>query len=329
MPTPVTTPAQASPCLDRLSPLLERFPAAHPVPQRAALCGDALCGGSGRGFCTLRRGEMVVTHQPQAGPAERLQVYEPSLLFLCPTAGALLSQRAHLRARTSPAPRWTLTAAPATLPGRAPAPAGGAAAGRGGRAAAVAGPAVCRNRRCGTATACWPTACLKWLCCSCCAGCWTTRSRRRCRRPAGRAWPTRNLRAPSRPCRRPASHGAWRRWLQQAAMSRSAFAARFKAVVGDARRLPGALAADAGAGAPPARAGRSSPSPTNWAMPTPRRCRACLRKSWGCQRGTGAGGGRRTLTRRPGSAAGSPRSPGTGFQTKSGGCASGICATSY
>ena len=36
----------------------------------------------GRGFLhVLRRGEMVVTHQPQAGPPERLQVCEPSLLF--------------------------------------------------------------------------------------------------------------------------------------------------------------------------------------------------------------------------------------------------------
>lgn len=74
---------------------------------------------------------------------------------------------------------------------------------------------------------------------------------------------------------------------QQAGMSRSAFAARFKAVVGDTPadylahwRLTLAQAH--------LRAGRSLKSIAHeLGYANPRRCRACLRKSWGCQRGTG------------------------------------------
>ena len=83
MPTPVTTPAQASTPLDRLSPLLERFRVRAHLFHNGPLCGvTRFAAAPGRGFLhVLRRGEMVVTHQPQAGPPERLQVYEPSLLF--------------------------------------------------------------------------------------------------------------------------------------------------------------------------------------------------------------------------------------------------------
>ena len=83
MPTPITTPAQASTPLDRLSPLLERFRVRAHLFHNGPLCGVThFAAAPGRGFLhVLRRGEMVVTHQPQAGPPERLQVCEPSLLF--------------------------------------------------------------------------------------------------------------------------------------------------------------------------------------------------------------------------------------------------------
>ena len=83
MPPSVPTPAQASTPLDRLSPLLERFRVRAHLFHNGPLCGVThFAAAPGRGFLhVLRRGEMVVTHQPQAGPPERLQVCEPSLLF--------------------------------------------------------------------------------------------------------------------------------------------------------------------------------------------------------------------------------------------------------
>ena len=83
MPPSVPTPAQASTPLDRLSPLLERFRVRAHLFHNGPLCGVThFAAAPGRGFLhVLRQGEMVVTHQPQAGPPERLQVCEPSLLF--------------------------------------------------------------------------------------------------------------------------------------------------------------------------------------------------------------------------------------------------------
>ena len=82
MPSP-PPPAQAPTPLDRLSPLLERFRVRAHLFHNGPLCGVThFAAAPGRGFLhVLRRGEMVVTHQPQAGPPERLEVREPSLLF--------------------------------------------------------------------------------------------------------------------------------------------------------------------------------------------------------------------------------------------------------
>lgn len=69
---------------DRLSSLLERFRVRAHLFHTGPLCGVThFAAAPGRGFLhVLRRGEMVVTHQPQAGgPPERLEVSEPSLLF--------------------------------------------------------------------------------------------------------------------------------------------------------------------------------------------------------------------------------------------------------
>ena len=78
---PQPTPSPAP--LDRLSPLLERFRVRAHLFQLGPLCGVThFAAAPGRGFLhVLRCGEMVVTHQPQAGPPERLEVAEPSLLF--------------------------------------------------------------------------------------------------------------------------------------------------------------------------------------------------------------------------------------------------------
>ncbi len=81
---PIATTAPApEPSLDRLSALLERFRVRAHWLHAGPLCGVThFAAAPGRGFLhVLRRGEMVVTHQPQAGPPERLEVYEPSLLF--------------------------------------------------------------------------------------------------------------------------------------------------------------------------------------------------------------------------------------------------------
>ncbi|CAN7230773.1 AraC family transcriptional regulator [Acidovorax sp. LjRoot38] len=76
-------PTQAPAPFDRLSSLLERFRVRAHLFHSGPLCGVThFAAAPGRGFLhVLRRGEMVVTHQPQAGPPERLEVAEPSLLF--------------------------------------------------------------------------------------------------------------------------------------------------------------------------------------------------------------------------------------------------------
>ena len=79
---PIRTNEVASP-IDRLSSLLERFRIRAHLFHTGPLCGvthfNAL---PGRGFLhVLRRGELTVTHRPRSGPARRLLVREPSLLF--------------------------------------------------------------------------------------------------------------------------------------------------------------------------------------------------------------------------------------------------------
>jgi AraC-like DNA-binding protein len=69
--------------LDRLSSLLERFQVSAHLVHTGALCGvtrfDAL---PGRGFFhVLRKGSMVVTHHLGTDAIQRLEVSEPTLLF--------------------------------------------------------------------------------------------------------------------------------------------------------------------------------------------------------------------------------------------------------
>lgn len=69
--------------IDRLSSLLERFRVRVHLFHQGALCGvthfDAV---PGRGFLhVLRRGELVVTHRSRSGAPRRVKVDEPSLLF--------------------------------------------------------------------------------------------------------------------------------------------------------------------------------------------------------------------------------------------------------
>lgn len=69
--------------IDRLSALLERFRVRAHLFHNGPLCGvSSFAAEPGRGFLhVLRRGDMVVTHRRHAGPARRLKIAEPSLLF--------------------------------------------------------------------------------------------------------------------------------------------------------------------------------------------------------------------------------------------------------
>jgi AraC-like DNA-binding protein len=69
--------------LDRLSSLLERFQVSAHLFHTGPLCGiSSFDAQPGRGFFhVLRRGEMVVTHHHGADAIQRLEVSEPTLLF--------------------------------------------------------------------------------------------------------------------------------------------------------------------------------------------------------------------------------------------------------
>ncbi|MDP2369121.1 AraC family transcriptional regulator [Rhodoferax sp.] len=69
--------------IDRLSALLERFRVRAHLFHNGPLCGvTSFVAEPGRGFLhVLRCGDMVVTHRRHAGPPRRLEVREPSLLF--------------------------------------------------------------------------------------------------------------------------------------------------------------------------------------------------------------------------------------------------------
>lgn len=71
------------PQIDRLSSLLERFRVRAHLFHSGALCGVTHFDAEpGRGFLhVLRRGELVVTHRPRSGAPRRVKVHEPSLLF--------------------------------------------------------------------------------------------------------------------------------------------------------------------------------------------------------------------------------------------------------
>ncbi len=76
-----TTPS--NPSVDRLSSLLERFRVRTHLFHNGPLCGVTHYAAlPGRGFLhVLRRGEMVLTHRPRSGAPRRIEVREPSLLF--------------------------------------------------------------------------------------------------------------------------------------------------------------------------------------------------------------------------------------------------------
>jgi AraC-like DNA-binding protein len=69
--------------LDRLSPLMERFRVRAHLFHAGPLCGETRYAAlPGLGFLhVMWRGEMVVTHQPRRGVPRRIEVGEPSLLF--------------------------------------------------------------------------------------------------------------------------------------------------------------------------------------------------------------------------------------------------------
>ncbi|MFD9366215.1 AraC family transcriptional regulator [Streptomyces sp. NPDC060020] len=69
--------------LDRISPLLEKFRVRTRLFHTGPLCGvTSFAAQPGRGFLhVLRRGEMGVTHQGVGGRLERLRIDRPSLLF--------------------------------------------------------------------------------------------------------------------------------------------------------------------------------------------------------------------------------------------------------
>lgn len=69
--------------VDRLSSLLERFRVRAQLFHSGPLCGVThFAAMPGRGFLhVMRRGEMVLTHQPRSGAPRRIKVQQPSLLF--------------------------------------------------------------------------------------------------------------------------------------------------------------------------------------------------------------------------------------------------------
>ena len=73
----------AEPSLDRLSALLERFRVRTHFFHAGPLCGvDKFEAEPGRGFLHfLRRGEMVVTHHARDGVLRKIAIKEPTLLF--------------------------------------------------------------------------------------------------------------------------------------------------------------------------------------------------------------------------------------------------------
>ena len=73
----------ATPSIDRLSSLLERFRVRAHLFHAGPLCGVTHFDAKpGRGFLhVLRRGEMALTHRAKSGAPRRIRLREPSLLF--------------------------------------------------------------------------------------------------------------------------------------------------------------------------------------------------------------------------------------------------------
>ena len=72
-----------APPIDRLSSLLERFRVRAHLFHAGPLCGVThFAAQPGRGFLhVLRRGEMALTHRAKSGAPRRIRLREPSLLF--------------------------------------------------------------------------------------------------------------------------------------------------------------------------------------------------------------------------------------------------------
>ena len=79
---PSATPPAASP-VDRLSGLFERFRVRAHLFHAGPLCGVThFAAQPGRAFLhVLRRGDMVVTHRARSGAPRKLKLVEPTLLF--------------------------------------------------------------------------------------------------------------------------------------------------------------------------------------------------------------------------------------------------------
>lgn len=76
-------PIEAQQTIDRLSGLMERFHVKARLFHTGALCGvTSFDARPGRGFLhVLRKGEMVVTHSSAGSVLQRIEVNEPTLLF--------------------------------------------------------------------------------------------------------------------------------------------------------------------------------------------------------------------------------------------------------
>ena len=76
-------PSTSAVPVDRLSGLLERFRVRAHLFHAGPLCGVShFDAQEGRGFLhVLRRGEMVVTHRPRSGAPRKVKVTEPTLLL--------------------------------------------------------------------------------------------------------------------------------------------------------------------------------------------------------------------------------------------------------
>jgi AraC-like DNA-binding protein len=77
------TASSGLPPIDRLSALLARFRVRAHLFHSGALCGVThFAAEPGRGFLhVLRRGELVVTHRSRSGAPRKIKVAEPTLLF--------------------------------------------------------------------------------------------------------------------------------------------------------------------------------------------------------------------------------------------------------
>lgn len=82
MPTPPDPPPATAP-VDRLSGLLDRFRVRAHLFHAGPLCGVThFAAQPGRAFLhVLRRGDMVVTHRARSGAPRKLKLAEPTLLF--------------------------------------------------------------------------------------------------------------------------------------------------------------------------------------------------------------------------------------------------------